>query len=220
MLYICSKNYKYIFSLLPMPFKKLHPLIKETLEYQEITTPTPFQKASIPVIKSGANVFCTATKDTGKTTTLILTTLHKLKCEATGNAPRAIVLVKDNENALQLYKAFLKYTKTTSLRVYLGDEKLHVDLLKSEIFEGIDILIATPKMVNKLLLLEGLNTSQVKIFCIDDADFLVEKSSSTNLIAITQSIDKCQFVIYSEKMHPKLKRFEDYFMKHHRIVSV
>lgn len=203
-----------------MPFKKIHPLIKETLEYQEITTPTPFQKASIPVIKSGANVFCTATKDTGKTTTLILTTLHKLKCEATGNAPRAIVLVKDNENALQLYKAFLKYTKTTSLRVYLGDEKLHVDLLKSEIFEGIDILIATPKMVNKLLLLEGLNTSQVKIFCIDDADFLVEKSSSTNLIAITQSIDKCQFVIYSEKMHPKLKRFEDYFMKHYRIVSV
>lgn len=203
-----------------MPFKKLHPLIKETLEYQEITTPTPFQKASIPVIKSGANIFCTATKDTGKTTTLILTTLHKLKCEATGNAPRAIVLVKDNENALQLYKAFLKYTKTTSLRVYLGDEKLHVDLLKSEIFEGIDILIATPKMVNKLLLLEGLNTSQVKIFCIDDADFLVEKSSSTNLIAITQSIDKCQFVIYSEKMHPKLKRFEDYFMKHYRIVSV
>lgn len=203
-----------------MPFKKLHPLIKETLEYQEITTPTPFQKASIPVIKSGANVFCTATKDTGKTTTLILTTLHKLKCEATGNAPRAIVLVKDNENALQLYKAFLKYTKTTSLRVYLGDEKLHVDLLKSEIFEGIDILIATPKMVNKLLLLEGLNTSQVKIFCIDDADFLVEKSSSTNLIAITQSIDKCQFVIYSEKMHPKLKRFEDYFMKHYRMVSV
>lgn len=203
-----------------MPFKKLHPLIKETLEYQEITTPTPFQKACIPVIKSGANIFCTATKDTGKTTTLIITTLHKLKCEAIGNAPRAIVLVKDNENSLQLYKAFLKYTKMTSLRVYLGDERLHVDLLKSEIFEGIDILIATPKMVNKLLLLEGLNTSQVKIFCIDDADFLIEKSSSTNLIAITQSIDKSQFVIYSEKMHPKLKRFEDYFMKHYRIVSV
>ncbi|WP_299157784.1 DEAD/DEAH box helicase [uncultured Tenacibaculum sp.] len=204
-----------------MAFKKLHVVIKEALEFQEITTPTPFQKASIPVIKSGANIFCTGPKNSGKTTTLILTTLHKLKCEAAGSAPRAIVLVKDNESALELYKSFLKYTKhTTSLRVYLGDEKLHVDLLKSEIFEGIDILISTPKMVNKLLLLEGVNTTQVKILSIDDADFLVQKSSSTDLISITQSIHKCQFVIYSEKMHPTLKRFESYFMPHYKTVAI
>ena len=43
-----------------MPFKKLHPEIKEKLEELEITIPTPFQQASIPVIKSGANTYCTA----------------------------------------------------------------------------------------------------------------------------------------------------------------
>jgi superfamily II DNA/RNA helicase len=203
-----------------MPFKKLHPTLKELLERQEITTPTPLQKASIPVIKSGANIFCTASKDSGKTTTLILTTLHKIKCEAVGIAPRAIVLVENNEKALEMYDAFLAYTRYSEMRVYFGDEKLHVDLIKSEIFEGIDIFISTPKLMHKLLLVEGLNTTQLKICSVDDGEFLAQKHSSADVISITQSIHKCQFVVYAEKMHSSLKRFEDYFMKYYKIVSI
>ena len=206
--------------VLPMPFKKLHPQIKEKLEDFEITTPTPFQIKSIPVIKSGANIYCTAPENSGKTTTLILTTLNKLKCEEVGTAPRGLVLVKDNQTALELYDAFYKYTRSTTLRVYFGDEKQHIELLKSEIFEGIDILISTPKVASKLLLLEGLNTTQLKIFSIDDADFLTRTASTADVMAITQSIHKCQFVIYSEKMHPTLKRFESYFMQYAKTVAI
>lgn len=202
-----------------MPFKKLHSNIRESLERLEIITPTPFQTSSIPVIKSGANVFCTAPKGGGKTTTLILTTLHKLKCEAVGNAPRAVVLVENKERALELYNSFLTYTKYNSLRVYVGYEELHIDIQKSEIFEGIDILISTPKTINKLFLLNGVSTSQLKIFSIDDADFLLQKSEYSAIISITQSIQKCQYVLYSEKLHPKLKRFESYFMEHSKIIE-
>ncbi|WP_103864749.1 DEAD/DEAH box helicase [Aquimarina sp. I32.4] len=203
-----------------MPFKKLHSDIQDKLEFLEIITPTPFQSKSIPVIKSGANLFCTAPKNSGKTTTLILTTLQKLKCEAVGNAPRAVVLVENKERALELYDAFLEYTKHNSLRVYVGYEQLHIDVQKSEIFMGIDILISTPKTMNKLFLLNGVSISQLKIFSIDDAEFLIQKLTYTALISITQSIKKCQFVIYSEKMHPKLKRFESYFMEHSKIISI
>ncbi len=203
-----------------MPFKKLNPDIKETLEKLEITTPTPFQTKSIPIIKSGANVFCTASKDSGKTTTLILTTLQKLKCEADGNAPRAVVLVENKERALALYDAFLRYTKYNSLRVYLSHELLHIDLQKSEIFEGIDILISTPKTLNQLFLFNGVPTSQLKIFSIDDAEFLIQKSSYTALMSITQSVKKCQYVLYSEKMHPILTRFKSHFMEYSKTVSV
>jgi len=203
-----------------MPFKKLHSDIKEMLEHLEITTPTPFQSASIPIIKSGANLFCTGPKESGKTTTLVLTTLQKLKFEAVGSAPRAVVLVGNSEKALEIYEAFLSYTRHKSIRVYLGDEKLHIDVLKSEIFEGVDILISTPKTMHKLFLFNGVNTSQVKIFSIDNAEFLTQKNAFADLLAITQSINKCQFVIYSEKMHPILKRLESYFMKHSRTISI
>ena len=200
-----------------MPFKKLHSDIREKLDDLEIITPTPFQSKSIPVIKSGANLFCTAPKDSGKTTTLILTTLQKLKCEMVGNAPRAVILVEDREKALELYDAFIKHTKYNSLRVYASYEQLHIDMQKSEIFEGIDILISTPKTMNKLMSLNGVSTSQLMIFSIDDAEFLVQKSSYTAIMSITQSINKCQFVLYSEKMHPILKRFKSYFMEHSKI---
>jgi|TARA_B110000259_G_scaffold165920_1_gene193084 superfamily II DNA/RNA helicase len=203
-----------------MPFKKLHSDIREKLDDLEIITPTPFQSKSIPVIKSGANLFCTAPKDSGKTTTLILTTLQKLKCEMVGNAPRAVILVEDREKALELYDAFIKHTKYNSLRVYASYEQLHIDMQKSEIFEGIDILISTPKTMNKLMSLNGVSTSQLMIFSIDDAEFLVQKSSYTAIMSITQSINKCQFVLYSEKMHPILKRFKSYFMEHSKIVTI
>jgi superfamily II DNA/RNA helicase len=203
-----------------MPFKKLHSDIREKLDDLEIITPTPFQSKSIPVIKSGANLFCTAPKDSGKTTTLILTTLQRLKCEAVGNAPRAIILVADREKAIELYDAFIKHTKYNTLRVYVSYDQLHIDTQKSEIFEGVDILISTPKTMNKLLSLNGVSTSQLKIFSIDDAEFLVQKSSYNAIMSITQSITKCQFVVYSDKMHPILKRFKSYFMEYSKIISV
>lgn len=202
-----------------MPFKKLHTEIQEKLEDLEITIPTPFQSKSIPVIKGGANVFCMASEGSGKTTTLILTTLQKLKCEAVGNSPRAIVLVKNKERALEIYDAFLTFTRYKSLRVYVGYEQLHIDVQKSEIFEGVDILISTPKSLKKLFLVNGINTSQLKIFSVDDAEFLVQHSAYTDVMSITQSIKKCQYVLYLEKMHPMLKRFESYFMDYAKIVS-
>ena len=203
-----------------MPFKKLHSEIQEKLESFEIVTPTPFQKKSIPIIKSGSNVYCTAPKDSGKTTTLILTTLQKLKCEAVGNMPRALVLVENKERALELNAAFLTYTRYSSLRVYVSYEQLHIDVQKSEIFEGIDILISTPATMNKLFLSNGVSTSQLTIFSVDDAEFLVQNTAYNALMSITQSIEKCQYVIYSEKMHPILERFKSYFMEYSKKVSI
>jgi len=197
-----------------MPFKKLDASIKEKLEELDFNTPTPFQTKSIPVIKSGKNLFCTAPNGSGKTTTLILTTMQKLKCMEVGTSARATVLVENNTKALELYDAFLKFTKHTSLRVYVCDEREHIDLLKSEIFEGIDILIATPKTMHKLLLLEGVNTTQLKIFSIDDAEFLSNRSANADVLAIAQSIHKCQYVVYVEKMNATVKNLENHFMQY------
>ena len=202
-----------------MPFKKLHPDLKEKLETLEITIATPFQSKSIPVIKSGTNIFCIAKKDSGKTTTLVLTTLQKLKFEAVGTAPRAFVLVENKEKASELYESFFKYTRYSSVRVYFADEKIHIDLHKSEIFEGVDILISTPQTMNKLFLFNAVGTSQLKIFSIDDAEFLTQKSAYAALMSITQSMSKCQFVLYSEKMNPILKRLKSHFMEYSKTVT-
>ncbi len=203
-----------------MPFKKLHENINEKLASLEIVAPTPLQSKSIPIIKSGANVYCIAPEGSGKTTTLILTTLQKLKCEEVGNMPRAVVLVENKEKALELYEKFLYYTRHNSIRTYVGYEQLHIDIQKSEIFEGIDILITTPVMLHKLFLSNGVSTSQLSILSIDDAEFFGLNAAYNALMGILQSIDKCQFVIYSEKMTPILERFESNFMEYSKKVII
>lgn len=203
-----------------MAFKKLNPHLLERLSNFSIEEPTKLQKRSIPVIKSGANVYCTGPKESGKTTTLILTTLQKLQCKAEGNAPRAVVVVENKEKVLELYDKFFEYTKYTDMRLYASYKELHIDIQKSEIFEGIDILITTPTTLHKLFLLNGVSTSQLKICSIDDGDFLSQKSNYTAMITVSQSIMKCQYVLYAEKLSPKLERFEDFFMERSQYVKV
>lgn len=203
-----------------MSFKKLHPHLLEALEGLSIENPTSFQKSSIPVIKSGANVFCIAPKDSGKTTNLILTTLHKLKCEAVEDAPRALIIVENKTKVLELYDEFLKYTKYSSVRVYASYEQLHIDVQKSEIYMGIDVLITTPKTLQKLFLSNGVSISELKICSIEDAEFLIQQSEYTALTTTTESIKKCQYVLYAETLHPKIKRLEEYFMERARHVEI
>jgi len=74
--------------------------------------------------------------------------------------------------------------------------------------------------MNQLFLFNGISTSQVQIFNVDDAEFLTQQSESNAMLSITQSMHKCQYVIYSEKSHPKLKKFESYFMQPKRTVSM
>jgi len=202
-----------------MPFKKLHPELRDALERFKISEPTAFQKKAIPVIKSGMTTYCIAPKDSGKTTTLILTTVQKIGFKAEGNAPRALVIVENKVKVQELYDAFMDYTKYSTIRLYMGYEELHIDIQKSEIFEGIDILISTPKNLNKLFLLNGVSTSQLQLFSIEDADFIQQKTEYSALLSVTQSLKKCQYVIYSETLTPKLKRFESYFMEHAKMVK-
>ncbi len=202
-----------------MAFKKLNPHLLERLTALAIEKPTSLQKKSIPVIKSGANVYCYGPKESGKTTALILTTLQKLQCKADGNAPRAVVVVENKEKVLELYDKFFEYTKYTDMRLYASYKELHIDIQKSEIFEGIDVLITTPTTLHKLFLLNGVSTSQLIICSIDDGDFLIQKSDYIAMVTVSQSIRKCQYVLYAEKLSPKLERFEDFFMERAQYVS-
>ena len=74
--------------------------------------------------------------------------------------------------------------------------------------------------MKNLLLSNGVCVTEIKIFSVDDAEFLIQKAPYSDMMSITQSVNKCQFVIYSEKMEPMLKRFENHFMEYAKIVKV
>ncbi len=196
-----------------MPFKKLNTPLKEALERLEIEVPTPFQKKSISKIKSGANFYGIAPEGAGKTTAMIISTIQQLKSEAYMDAPRALIYVKDKESALDLEQKFKEFTRYMDLRTYCAYDEQNIDHQKDDIYAGVDIVIATPKRINKLFSITGINLGELQLMILEDAHDLLQRSAYEAIYRISQSITKCQYLVFTENMTQKLEKLEETFMK-------
>lgn len=202
-----------------MPFKKLDPPLLEALDRLGYKEPLPFQKQIISQIKSGKNIFGLGPEGCGKTTALIISTIQKLEGAAFEDAPRALIFVKDKEAALELEENFRRFTKYMDLRIFSAFEKPNIENQKNEIYDGVDIVIATPKKLKKLFQITGINVSQLKIIIVEDAEFLSSNRDYNDLISIPEHITKCQYVVFSSEMNPKIERLQDSFMAHSEVVK-
>ncbi|MGY0393028.1 DEAD/DEAH box helicase [Bizionia sp. KMM 8389] len=187
-----------------MSFKKFHPLLKEALQSLDISEPLPYQKMLLPKLKSGMDVYAEAPAGSGKTTALILITIQKLKAMAFEDSPRALIMVKDKDAALDLKADFEAYTNETDLRIYCAYDSYDIEKQKEEIYFGTDILIVTPKRLNKLYFINGIHLGQLQLFAMEDAEHLMRNNFQNDVLRVTDSIKKCQYVILSEKLSPKL----------------
>lgn len=180
---------------------------------QGVQEPTEFQNKIIPKIKSGANIFGIAPKGEGKTTSLIISVLQKLGNEAEGDNPRAIIFVKDKDAALSLESEFKKWIKYTDLRTYSVVEEHHIYNQKDLIYIGTDIVIATPKRLNKLYFQNGINLNQLKLIAIEDANFLNGNNLLTDINRISESLNKLQHIVTASHFDVKLNRMKELFMQ-------
>jgi len=194
-------------------FKKLLSSTKEVLETKGIEAPNSFQNKAIPKIKSGVDVFGIAPEGEGKTTTLIVNTIQKLKGEAQHDVPRAIIFVKDKEAALQLETRFKEYMVGTNLRIYCVYEEPVIDHQLGEIYPGLDIVIATPKRLNKIYFLNGINLSKLQLIGVEDAEFLSLGTNTTLVARISESVNKCQYIVFAKQMDKKMERLQQVFME-------
>ena len=195
-----------------MAFKKLNTHLNEALEGLGIEGPLPFQQKILSKIKGGLNVYGIANEGSGKTTALIISTLQKIKSEAFEDAPRALILVKDKEAALDLEEEFKPYIRGTDVRIHATYARPKIQDEIDAIYIGVDIVIATPKWISKLYFLNGINFNQLQLFIIEDAEFISKSTVSAEIIRLTDSIKKCQYIIYTKQMDAKLEKFRDSFM--------
>jgi superfamily II DNA/RNA helicase len=195
-----------------MSFKKLHPLLKEALENIGFETSNTFQKKVLPIIKGGSDSYIIAPKGSGKTTALILSTIHKLKASAFEDSPRAIIIVKDKLDALTLKAEFERFTKNTDLRIYALYEEYDIEKQKTEIYPGQDIVIATPARLSKLYFLNGIHLGEIQLFAIEDADYLGRNNAYNHILRLSESLSKCQYVIIADEMNSRIKNYQNAFM--------
>lgn len=202
-----------------MAWKKLNPPLIEALERLGYESPLPFQKKIIPRIKAGANLYGIGPHGCGKTTAMIIGTLQKLDSQAFEDAPRALVFVKDNQEAEALEEKFKEFTQQMDVRIFTAFEGPDIEKQKIAIYEGMDIVIGTPKRLNRLFLISGIDVNQLKLFIVEDAEFLSKSQDFNNLIEVSNHISKCQFLVFASEFHPRLDRLQDLFMEHSEVVE-
>ncbi len=202
-----------------MSFKKLIEPLQEILKQKEFTQMLPLQKLILSKIKGGSNLFIIAPQGSGKTTSLIISVINKLNGEAFEDAPRALIFVKDKQAALDLDAEFKEYTKGTDLRIYCAYEEHNIELQREELYLGADIVIATPKRLNRIFYLNGINLNKLQLCIIEDAEFLFRNNHLAEVTRTPESITKCQYIVFSTKYDIRFERWQDSFMYNSQIIT-
>ncbi|MEH1009254.1 DEAD/DEAH box helicase [Winogradskyella sp. ECml5-4] len=202
-----------------MSFKKLHPLLKESLENAGYETSNPLQKKVLPILKGGSDAYVIAPKGSGKSTALIITAIHKLKAAAYEDSPRAIIVAKDKADVLKLMEEYERFTKNTDLRIYALYDEYDIEKQKTEVYYGQDIVIATPSRLSKLYFLNGIHLGEVQLFAIEDADYLGRNNAYNHILRLSESLNKCQFVIIADDMNSRIKNYQNAFMSNAHLIK-
>jgi len=191
--------------------EKLDIQLLESLEQNGFTESTALQHLCIPKIKSGRDLACVAENETGKTTTIIISVLQKLKASLDDN-PRAVIVVPNSESANKIKEEFIRLGEYTDLRIHTACEDGKLNNQKDEIYMGSDVVIGTAKRLNQIYSVYGLNLSVVKIFAIDDAELVIKSINYTQIDRLAESLPKAQKLVFCSDVNDWIARFAEEFM--------
>ena len=173
----------------------------------------------IPKIKSGRDLICLAGKDAGKSVTIVVSVLQKLK-SSLNDVPRVVIVVPDKERAIEMKAEFARLGEYTDLRVNTACDDEKIDDQKDKVYMGSDVVIGTAKRLNLLYTLYALNLTGVKIFIIDDAQSVIKSINYLQLDRLSESMPKTQKVIFASEMTEWIERFSAEFMNTQEIIEI
>src|SRR4051812_9247494 len=157
-----------------MTFEELNiskPLLN-ALNDLEYIHPTPIQVKSFPVIMSGRDVVGIAQTGTGKTFAYLLPILRQLTF-STQKHPRVLIVVPTRELVLQIVAEIKKLTPYMSGIRYAGIYGgTNIKTQKQLVYDGVDILVATPGRLVDLTLTSILRLKAIQKLVLDEVDQL------------------------------------------------
>lgn len=106
------------------------------------------------------------------------------------------------------------------LRIFSAYDEPDIEVQKVAIYEGVDIVIATPKKLFKLFSITGINVSQLKLLIVEDAEFITNSGIFNDLIRIPQHISKCQYLVFASETNSKIERLRDSFMARAEVLKM
>jgi ATP-dependent RNA helicase RhlE len=201
----------FISEISSMNLKKIDPSLQKALQEAGLMEANELQSETFSILKSGADIVIQSPPQTGKTTTLVMNIIQKLK-KPFEESPRALVMVQDKAKVLEMMEMFETYNDYNKLRVFGVHEKTDLDDDKNQISMGIDVLIGTPERLNLMFSGAGYNVNTLSVFMIDDLDFLLRNRFEAIILRLSDSIAKAQRVAFCTKITEKVEILSDRIM--------
>lgn len=172
-----------------------------------LKSPSKIQSLAIKPISLGRNVIAQTPYREGKTLTLIIGILQRINTEI--DKTQALVIVPSIELADYIYYLFTEISsKMHEIRTFSFK-----DNNSQEIREAPHIAISTPKNALRIIKNGILNTDNLKILCLDEADTLLNGefiSQTSEIFAILNGIE--QTLMFSSLITPDIYAQMERFM--------
>ncbi|NQY26988.1 MAG: ATP-dependent RNA helicase RhlB [Piscirickettsiaceae bacterium] len=153
----------------------LHETLQNGLRSAGFEFCTPIQAQSLPLLLAGQDVAGQAQTGTGKTIAFLLATFQKLLSDEPpknwdGKQPRAFILAPTRELANQIAKDAVILNKESKLRIVVAYGGKDYEKQKTDIMNGVDILIGTPGRLLDYHKQRVFNLKSVQAVVLDEAD--------------------------------------------------
>lgn len=186
--------------------------LQKAIDDLGFTQLTPIQEKSYSVILSGKDMMGIAQTGTGKTFAYLLPILKQYKFSNSDN-PKVVIIVPTRELVVQVAEEVEKLTKYMSVRtlgIYGG---VNINTQKKAVYEGVDIIVATPGRLMDLALDGVVRFDEVKKLVIDEFDEILNLGFRMQITSIlTMMKQKRQNILFSATMTEEVDEvINDYF---------
>lgn len=198
-----------------------------TVAREGYTEPTPVQSAAIPLIIAGRDVLAAAQTGTGKTAAFVLPILENLRHTANaGFSParhpvRVLILTPTRELAVQIYESVKTYGRGVPLRstVVYGGTRIDPEIKK--LWNGVEILVATPGRLLDHVSQRTVNLSQVEILVLDEGDRMLDMGFIPEIRKIVGHMPaKRQTLLFSATFSTEIRKLAGEFLTDPEFVEV
>lgn len=160
------------------------------------------QKGIIPMIRN-RDTIAQAQSGTGKTGTFSISTLQLI--DENSATTQGLILAPTRELAKQIYTVILCLGQYMEVKVHIctGGTDLKQD--RQKLREGVQIVVGTPGRVYELIDKDILNTDNMKVCVLDEADEMLKRDFRDQISDIFQKLPRdIQMGLFSATMPPEM----------------
>ena len=184
--------------------------IIDAIESRGWTEPTEIQLDSIPLARKGRDIVGQAKTGSGKTAAFGIPILEKCECKG---IPQSIILCPTRELAVQVAEELEILQGKKGLQIipiYGGtDIEKQSKILKN----GCDIVVGTPGRVIDMAKRDHLNLEQISIFCLDEADRMLDMGFFPDILWIIEKMpNRNQNLLFSATFPDEVLNITDEIM--------